>query len=64
MISHRDEKIVSEFVGALADEFELKTMISRGKVHDYLEMDLDFGTDPGTMIIYMIKYLQNLIWRP
>ena len=60
-ISHRDEAIVSEFAMALAKEFGPKTTISRGKVHDYLGMDLDFGTSPGTMIISMIKYLQKVI---
>ena len=60
-ISHRDEAMVNEFVMALADEFGPKTMISRGKVHDYLVMDLDFGTIPGTMLISMIKYLQKRI---
>ena len=60
-ISHRDEAIVSEFAMALAKEFGPKTTISRGKMHDYLGMDLDFGTCPGTMIISMIKYLQKVI---
>ena len=42
-ISHRDKAIVSEFAIALAKEFGPKTTISRGKVHDYLGMDLNFG---------------------
>ena len=45
----------------LADEFGPKTTISRGKVHGYLDMDLDFGTCPGTLIISMIKYLHKII---
>ena len=60
-IPHRDEAIVSEFTMARADEFGPTTTISRGKVHDYLGMDLDFGTCPGTMIISMIKYLQKVV---
>ena len=60
-ISHRDEAIVSEFAMALAKEFGPKTTISRGKIHDYLGMDLDFGTCPGTIIISMIRYLQKAI---
>ena len=60
-ISHRDEAIVSEFVMELAKEFGPKTTISRGKVHNYLGMDLDFGTCPGTVIISMIRYLQTVI---
>ena len=35
--------------------------ISRGKVFDYLGMELYFGTYPDTMIISMIKYLQEII---
>jgi hypothetical protein len=30
-------------------------------VHDYLGMELDFGSCPGTMIISMIKYLLS-VW--
>ena len=56
-ISHRDKAIVSEFVMTLAKEFGPKTTIPRGKVHGYLGRDLDFGTNPGTMILSMIKYL-------
>ena len=41
-ISHRDDAIVSGFAIALANEFRPKTTISRGKVHDYLGMDLNF----------------------
>ena len=54
-ISHRDKTIVSESVMAPVDESGPKTTISRGNMHDYLGMDLDFGTCPGTMIISMIK---------
>ena len=45
----------------LAKLYGPKTTISRGEVHDYLGMEMDFGTDPGTMIISMIKYLQKII---
>ena len=37
------------------------TMISRGIMHNFLGMEMDFGTDPGTMIVSMLKYLQNTI---
>ena len=30
-------------------------------MHNYLGMDLDFGTNPGTMMISVIKYLQKII---
>ena len=29
--------------------------------HNYLGMEMDFGTEPGTMIVSMIKYLQKVI---
>ena len=38
-----------------------KLTVSRGKAHDYLGMDLDFSSEPGAMIISMIKYLQKVI---
>ena len=53
--------MVTEFAIALAKEFGPKTTISGEKVHDYLGMELDFGTCGGTMIISMIKYLQKII---
>ena len=56
-ISHRDEEVVSAFAIKIAETYVPKTTISRGKVHDYLGMQLDFGTCPGSIIISMIKYL-------
>ena len=61
MISHRDEIIVSEFAFSLAEEFGPTTIISRGKVHNYLGMDLDFCICPDTMINSVIKYLQKRV---
>ena len=60
-ISHRYEEVVSAFAIQIADTYGPKTTISRGKVHDYLGMQLDFGTCPGSMIISMIKYLQKIL---
>ena len=37
------------------------TTICRGKVHEYLGMDIDWATVPGTMIVSMIKYLSKVI---
>ena len=47
----------------MANIYRAKTTISRGRVHDYLGMELDFGTCPGTLIISMIKYLQKIIYK-
>ena len=35
-------------------------VLTRGKVHEYLGMDMDWIQD-GTMIVFMIKYLQKAI---
>ena len=35
--------------------------ISRGRVHDYLVMELDFGTCLGILITSMIKYQQKIM---
>ena len=43
-ISHRDEEVVSAFAIEMADMFGPKTTISRGDVHTYLGMELDFGS--------------------
>ena len=60
-ISHRDEDMVTAFAVDMANIYRVKTTISRGRVHDYLGMELDFGTCPGTLIISVIKYLQKII---
>ena len=52
---------MSEFGTVLTNRFGPKTTILRSKVHDYFWMDLDFGNCSGTMIIYMMKYLQKII---
>ena len=52
---------MSAFVIHIVETYGPKTTISRGKVHDYLGMQLDFGTCPCSMIISMIKYLQKIL---
>ena len=56
-----DEELVSAFAIQIAETYGPKTSISRGKVHYYLGMQLDFGTCPGSMIISMIIYLQKIL---
>ena len=41
-ISHRGEDMVNEFTVEMANIYGAKTPISRGRVHDYLGMELDF----------------------
>ena len=59
-ISHRDEAVVTYFAQELGRRNRNKLKIKRGKVFDYLGMDLDFESCPGTMIISMIKYLDAM----
>ena len=53
--------MVTAFAVDMANIYGAKTTISRGRVHDYIGMKLDFRTCPGTLIISMIKYLQKII---
>ena len=53
--------MVTAFAVDMANIYGEKTTISRGRVHGYLLMELDLGMCPGTLIIYMIKYLQKII---
>ena len=43
-ISHRDEEMVTAFTVDMANIYGSNTTIARGRVHDYLGMELDFGT--------------------
>ena len=60
-VSHKDEDVVTSFAVAMVKEFVSGTTIKRGKVFDYLGMELDFEACPGTRIVSMIKYLQKVI---
>ena len=51
------------FAVNMANIYGAKTTISRGRVHDYLGMELNFGTCTGTLIISMIKYLHKIIYE-
>ena len=46
---------------AISKTYNGKCKIQRGGVHDYLGMDLDFESEPGVLIISMIKYLQKIL---
>ena len=60
-VSHKNEDAVTALALNLASLYEPKTTISRGKVHKYLGMDIDWLTKPGVMIVSMVKYLQKII---
>ena len=52
--------VVTYFAQELGHRNWNKPKIKRGKVFDYLGMDLDFESCPGTMVISMIKYLDAM----
>ena len=60
-ISHVDPKVVTEVTEDISRVCNGKVTVHRGKVHDYLGMDLDLETEPGVLVILMIKYLQQVI---
>ena len=59
-ISNVDASVVDNVIRMLNEEFgkESNMNISRGKVHDYLGMTLDYS-DPGKIIIYMAYYIRE-----
>ena len=58
-ISHKDPAEVTKFILSLGKIYGPKMTVSRGKVHDYLGMDLDYST-PKAAKISMIKYLNKV----
>jgi hypothetical protein len=60
-ISHVSAKVVDDFIADLDSEFGKETPLlkSRGKVHDYLGMTLDFSV-PGQVTITMIDYIKMI----
>ena len=46
-VSHVDEAFVTAFLLKLADLYKGRVKIHIGKIFDYLEMDLDYGSLPG-----------------
>jgi hypothetical protein len=61
-ISHVDPNVVSKVIAALEGEFgkEAPLTVTRGKVHEYLGMTIDFS-DPGKVKFTMIDYIQRLL---
>jgi hypothetical protein len=61
-ISHVDPNVVTEMIELLEGEFgkEAPLTKTRGKVHEYLGMTIDFST-PGKVKFSMIDYIQNML---
>ena len=60
-VSHKDEAVVTYLLQELGRRNKNRLKIKRGKVFDYLGRDIDFESDPGMLIIFMIKYLSQII---
>ena len=61
-ISHVDAEVVTGVLKQINDEYGAEGEITstRGKIHDYLGMTLDFST-PGTVQITMIDYIHAML---
>jgi hypothetical protein len=61
-ISHGDSRVVDGFIEWVKDTYgkigEVK--VTRGKVHDYLGMRLDYST-PGNVVIDMVPYVESMV---
>ena len=60
-VSHKDKNAVTALAEKLAELYRPKTIASRGNVHEYLGIDIDWASVQGTMIVSMIKYLHKVI---
>jgi hypothetical protein len=61
-VSHVMKPVVDKFIKQMESEFGKETPmnVSRGKVHDYLGMVLDFST-PGQVVVNMVDYVKNIL---
>ena len=56
-VSHVESIEVTKFILSMAKIYGPNITVSRGPVHDYLGMDLDYS-ERGNIKISMIKYLK------
>ena len=61
-LSHVDMEVLESIISKIELEFgkEAPLTVTRGKIHEYLGMTIDFS-DPGKVIFSMIDYVQKLI---
>ena len=61
-ISHVEPEVVDSFIDWLRMKYEdvTKVTVSRGKIHDYLGMELDYSTK-GEVKINMQRYVEKMI---
>ena len=61
-ISHVDMSAIEHVIKKLESEFGKETplTITRGKIHEYLGMTIDFS-EPGKVIFSMLEYIQKIL---
>jgi hypothetical protein len=61
-ISHVDAEVVTGIIEQIDEEFgkEAPLTITRGKIHEYLGMTLDY-TEPGKVKIKMLDYVEKML---
>jgi hypothetical protein len=59
-VSHKDSFEITKFAEYLSGIYGDKLTVHRGKIHDYLGMDLDFSKK-GEVRVSMIKYLHKIL---
>ena len=65
-ISHKDPpKVVTNIIKNLNDKFRVESLLTetRGKVHDYVGMTLDYSTPGKVMLSMMFEYLEDMLQR-
>ena len=59
-VSHKDPYHITKFASYLSIIDGEKLAVKQGKVHDYLEMDLDYSEE-GLVKVSMIKYTGKIL---
>ena len=60
-VSHMDKTVVKAFLLKLAYLYKGRGETHRGKVFDYLGIDLDYGSSPVVLLVLMVKYLTKVL---
>ena len=59
-VSHKDPFEITRFATYLSSIYGKKLSVKRGKVHDYLGMDLDY-TKKGSVKVSMVRYTGKVL---
>jgi hypothetical protein len=63
-ISHENDEVIENVISTLSERYgkEAPLVMTRGKVHDYLGMRLDFSIK-GKVKVIMKDYIQDIAGR-